>query len=118
MIRVGLIGFGLAGQAFHAPMIRGVKGMELACVLERKTNNAKTRYPEVRIARTLDEMLSDKSINLVVVVTPNDTHYSYTKDSLEAGCNVVVDKLLTPTMAEDEDLVRLVAAQGMLLRDY
>src|SRR5207302_35252 len=90
-------------------MIRGVKGMDLACVLERKTNNAKTRYPEVRIARTLDEMLSDKSINLVVVATPNDTHYSYAKASLEAGRHVVVDKPLTPTMAEAEELVRLAA---------
>ena len=118
MIRVGLIGFGLAGQAFHAPMIRGVKGMELACVLERKTNNAKTRYPEVRIARTLDEMLSDKSINLVVVATPNDTHYSYTKASLEAGRHVVVDKPLTPTMAEAEELVRLAADRGLLISVY
>jgi predicted dehydrogenase len=118
MIRVGLIGFGLAGQAFHAPMIRGVKGMELACVLERKTNIAKTRYPEVRIARTLDEMLSDKSINLVVVATPNDTHYSYTKASLEAGRHVVVDKPLTPTMAEAEELVRLAAGRGLLISVY
>ena len=55
MIRVGLIGFGLAGQAFHAPMIRGVAGMQLACVLERRTDNAKQRYPDVRIARTLDD---------------------------------------------------------------
>jgi len=82
MVRVGLIGFGLAGQAFHAPMIRGVQGMELACVLERHTNNAKARYPEVRIARTFDEMLSDKSIDLIVVATPNDTHFSYTKAAL------------------------------------
>jgi scyllo-inositol 2-dehydrogenase (NADP+) len=64
MVRVGLIGFGLAGQAFHAPVIRGVPGMELACILERHTSNAKQRYPEVRVARTLEEMLSDKTINL------------------------------------------------------
>src|SRR5215475_3681207 len=102
MVRVGLIGFGLAGQAFHAPMIRGVEGMELACVLERRTNNAKTRYPNVRIARNLDELLSDKSINVVVVATPNDTHYSYTKEILEADRHVVVDKPFTPTMKESE----------------
>src|SRR5512146_2317805 len=107
MVRVGLIGFGLAGQAFHAPMIRGVKGMELACVLERRTNNAQARYPEVRIARSLDEMLSDKSINLCVVATPNDTHYSYTKACLEAGRHVVLDKPAVPTLRELEDLFRL-----------
>ena len=118
MVRVGLIGFGLAGQAFHAPMIRGVEGMKLACVLERKTNNAKARYPEVRIARSLDEMLEDKSINLCVVATPNDSHFAYTKACLEAGRDVVVDKPLTPTMAEAEQLVRLAAERGRLITVY
>ncbi len=118
MIRVGLIGFGLAGQAFHAPMIRGVEGMELACVLERHTNNAKARYPDVRIARTLDEMLSDKSIQLCVVATPNDSHYSYTRACLEAGRDVVVDKPFTPTMREAEELVELAARRGRLITVY
>lgn len=118
MVRVGLIGFGLAGQAFHAPMIRGVAGMQLACVLERHTNNSRTRYPEVRVARTLDEMLSDKSITLVVVATPNDTHFSYTKAALEAGRHVVVDKPLTPTMKEAEQLVRLAAEHQRLISVY
>jgi predicted dehydrogenase len=99
-------------------MIRGVEGMELACVLERHTNDAKARYPEVRIARNLDEMLSDKSINLVVVATPNDTHYSYTKASLEAGRHVVVDKPMTPTLREAEELVRLASERKLLISVY
>jgi scyllo-inositol 2-dehydrogenase (NADP+) len=118
MVRVGLIGFGLAGQAFHAPMIRGIEGMELACVLERHTSNAQQRYPNVRIARTLDEMLSDKSINLCVVATPNDSHFSYTKACLEADRDVVVDKPITPTMAEAEELVALAEKRGRLISVY
>src|SRR5580704_17765425 len=118
MVRVGLIEFGLAGQAFHAPVIRGVPGMELACILVRRTSNSKQRYPDVRVARTLDEMLSDKSIDLCVVATPNDSHFSYTKDCLEAGRHVVVDKPFTPTMAEAEELVRLAAARGRLVTVY
>lgn len=118
MVRVGLIGFGLAGQAFHAPVIRGVPGMELACILERHTNNAKARYPEVRIARTLDELLSDKSIGLIVVATPNDSHFSYTKTCLEAGRDVVVDKPLTPTFAEAEELVQIAKKHGRLITVY
>jgi scyllo-inositol 2-dehydrogenase (NADP+) len=118
MVRVGVIGFGLAGQAFHAPVIRGVPGMELACILERHGSNAKQRYPEVRVARTLDEMLSDKTIQLCVVATPNDSHFSYTKACLDAGRHVVVDKPFTPTMAEAEELVRLAAARGRLISVY
>lgn len=118
MIRVGLIGFGLAGQAFHAPVIRGVAGMELACILERHTNNAKARYPEVRIARTLDEMLSDKSIQLIAVATPNDSHFAYTKAALEAGRDVVLDKPMTPTLSEAEELVRIAKERGRLISVY
>jgi len=118
MVRAGLIGFGLAGQAFHAPVIRGVPGMELACILERHGSKAKERYPEVRVARSLDEMLSDKSIGLCVVATPNDSHFSYAKACLEAGRDVVVDKPLTPTFAEAEQLARLAAERGRLLSVY
>jgi len=92
--------------------------MELACILERHTNNAKARYPEVRIARTLDEMLSDRSLGLIVVATPNDTHFSYAKACLEAGRDVVVDKPLTPTLAEAEELVRLAKERGRLISVY
>jgi scyllo-inositol 2-dehydrogenase (NADP+) len=118
MVRVGLIGFGLAGQAFHAPMIRGVRGMELACILERHGSKAKERYPNVRVARTLEELLSDKTIQLVAVATPNDSHFSYTKACLEADRDVVCDKPFTPTMAEAEQLVRLAAERGRLLSVY
>ncbi len=118
MVRVGLIGFGLAGQAFHAPVIRGVKGMELACILERHGSNAEKKYPEVRVARTLDEMLSDETIELCVVATPNDSHFSYTKACLDAGRHVVVDKPLTPTLAEAEKLVRLASKRDRLITVY
>jgi len=118
MVRVGLIGFGLAGQAFHAPVIRGVPGMELACILERQGAKAKNKYPEVRVARTLDEMLSDKAIKLCVVATPNDSHFSYTKACLEAGRDVVVDKPFAPTLGEAEQLVRLAADRGRLVTVY
>jgi scyllo-inositol 2-dehydrogenase (NADP+) len=118
MVRVGLIGFGLAGQAFHAPVIRGVKGMELACILERHGSNAEKKYPGVRVARTLDEMLSDEAIDLCVVATPNDSHFSYTKACLDANRHVVVDKPMTPTLAEAEKLVRLAAKRSRLLTVY
>ena len=77
MVRVGLIGFGLAGQAFHAPVIRGVPGMELACILERRGTRAQEKYPEVRVARTVEELLADKEIQLCVIATPNDSHFEW-----------------------------------------
>jgi len=118
MVRVGLIGFGMAGQAFHAPVINGVPGMELACILERRGNNAKEKYPDVRVARTLDELLADKEIQLCVIATPNDSHYEYARACLLAGRDVVVDKPFAPTLLESEELVRLAAERGRLITVY
>jgi predicted dehydrogenase len=63
-------------------------------------------------------MLSDKTINLVVVATPNDSHFSYTQACLEAGRDVVVDKPMTPTLEQAEELVRLAEKRGRLLTVY
>jgi predicted dehydrogenase len=118
MVRVGVLGFGLAGQAFHAPVIDGVEGMELACILERHGSNASARYPNVRVARTLDELLSDKTIQLCAVATPNDSHFDLTKACLLAGRDVVVDKPFAPTLKESEELVRIAAEHGRLVTVY
>ncbi len=118
MVRVGVIGFGLAGQAFHAPVIRGVRGMDVACILERRGTKAREKYPDVRVARTLDELLEDREIRLCVVATPNDSHYEYARACLLAGRDVVVDKPFAPTLKEAEELVRLAADRGRLITVY
>jgi predicted dehydrogenase len=118
MVRVGLIGFGLAGQAFHAPVIRGVRGMELACILERSGSKAQQKYPSVRVVRTLEELLADEQIQLCVVATPNDSHFELAQRCLLAGRDVVVDKPFTITMQEAVELVRLAKRQKRLLTVY
>ncbi len=118
MVRVALIGFGMAGLAFHAPVIRGVPGMQLACILERRGTRAQEKYPEVRVARTLDELLADQKIQLCVIATPNDTHVELARSCLLAGRNVVVDKPLSPTLKESQELVRLAAERGRLITVY
>ena len=72
MIEVGLIGYGLAGRAFHAPVIRAVPGMHLAAILQRTGNQAAEEYPDIRIVRSLDELLGIREIRLTVIATPND----------------------------------------------
>ena len=118
MVKVGVIGFGLAGQSFHAAVIQGVAGMDLACILERSGSKAKEQYPGVRVARTIDELLSDKEIRLCVVATPNESHFDLAKACLLAGRDVVVDKPFTPTLASAQELVRLAAEKGRLLTVY
>jgi scyllo-inositol 2-dehydrogenase (NADP+) len=118
MVRVGLIGFGLAGQAFHAPVIRGVAGMELACILERHGSRAQEKYPRVKVARNLDELLSDSTIRLCVIATPNGSHFELARACLLAGRDVVVDKPFAPTLRESKELVQLAAEHRRLITVY
>jgi scyllo-inositol 2-dehydrogenase (NADP+) len=118
MIEVGLIGFGLAGRAFHAPVIRAVPGLHLAAILQRSGNEAAEKYPDVRIVRTLDELLAIQEIRLIVIATPNETHYLFTRQCLEAGRDVVVDKPFTTTLAEAASLVQIAKSAGRLLTVY
>ena len=118
MIDVGLIGFGLGGKAFHAPVIAAVEGLRLAAVLQRHENTAEDIYPGVTIVRTADELLAIQSIRLVAISTPNDTHFSYVKACLEADRDVVVDKPFTTTLAEGQQLGELARRRGRLLTVY
>ena len=118
MIRAGLIGFGLGGRVFHAPLLASVKGIELAAVVERTGDRAAERYPESTTYRTVDAMLADSSIDLVVVTTPNDSHFQFARQAIEAGKHVVVDKPLCVTSAEIAKLMRLAAGKGVMLVPY
>src|SRR5260370_10143556 len=96
MIDVGLIGFGLAGRAFHAPVIRAVPGLRLAAILQRSGNEAAPLYPDVRVVRSLEELLGMRDIRLIVIATPNDPHYSLARRCPEPGPQPLVDKPLPP----------------------
>jgi len=118
MIRVGVVGFGMAGRVFHAPLIASVEGLELASVVERHTNNAAERYPGITTHRTLEAMLADSSLGLFVVATPSGSHFEVAKQILEAGKNVVVDKPMSISSTEIAQLIKLATAQGVLLAPF
>ena len=118
MINVGLIGFGLAGRAFHAQVIHAVQGMKLAAIVQRTGNQASEMYPDARIVRSVEELLAISDIRLVVIATPNDTHYLIARQCLAAGRDVVIDKPLTPTLVEARDLVTFAQESGRLLTVY
>jgi len=115
MIRVGLVGFGMAGRVFHAPLLSSVEGLELAAVVERNTDKAAERYPGITTYRTLEAMLEDRSLGLFVVATPNGTDFQLARQILEAGRNVVVDKPMAVTSAEIAQLMELAAPPGAAL---
>src|SRR5260370_15503895 len=118
MIEVALIGFGLAGRAFHAPVIRAVPGLHLAAILQRSGGEAAEKYPDVRIVRGVDELLAIPEVRLVVIATPNETHYPFARRCLEAGRDVVVDKPFTTTLEEAVSLVEIAKKHNRLLTVY
>ena len=118
MIRVGLVGFGMASRVFHAPLISSVSGLELAAVVERHTNQAAERYPGITTYRSLEEMLADKSLGLVVVATPSGLHFENAKQVIAAGLNVVVDKPMAARSAEIAELMTLAKQRGVLLAPF
>jgi len=117
-IGVGLIGFGLAGNAFHAPVISRVAGLRLAAILQRRGTEAQQAYPDVSIVLSVEDLLAIPEIRLIVIATPNDTHYHLAMRCMAAGRDVVVDKPFTCTMQEALDLTRYAREHKRLLTVY
>src|ERR1700730_10482574 len=118
MINVGLIGFGLAGRSFHAPVISAVPGLKLAAIFQRSGSEAAAAYPDARIARSLDELLAIRDIRLIVIATPNETHAPFARQCLAAGRDVVVDKPFATSYEEAASLAQLAQKSGHLLTVY
>jgi predicted dehydrogenase len=113
-IGVGVIGFGLGGRVFHAPFVSAVRGLRLAAIQQRKGDEAAKAWPTAKIVRSLDDLLADNSIELVVVSTPNETHFALARQALEAGKHVVIDKPFAATSEEALELGRLAKSKGLL----
>ena len=114
-INTALLSFGMSGEVFHAPLINAHPGFNLTTVLQRSSSRAKDLYPNVKVVRQLDEVINDKSIELIVVNTPNDTHQPYAAKALEAGKHVIVEKPFTVTTAEADSLISLAKKVGKTL---
>ena len=117
-LQVGLIGYGMAGQVFHAPIINSINSLSIASIRETKAPNitlAQQRYPNAKIVSSTDEILDDPNIDLVVIATPNQAHFPIAKQALMSGKNVVVDKPFTITSKEAKELEVLSKQQNKLL---
>jgi len=108
MYRIALIGFGLAGKAFHAPLIAATEGLELAAVVTSRGAEVAASYPAAAVLPKLEAVLENQSIDLVVLATPDHLHAAQAIVALDAGKHVVIDKPLAPTLEE----ARVVAARA------
>ena len=105
----------MSGWVFHAPFITANSGFRFYAVLERSKNLAEEKYPGIKTFRTLEDMLADDSVELVIVNTPNNTHYDFTKKALEAGKHVIVEKPFAITTEEANKLIKLANKKKLKL---
>jgi len=110
-LQVGIVGFGLSGQVFHAPFIDVHPGFNLHTIVTTGTL-AREKYPAARILTTFEELIADPEINLVIICSPNLLHYPQAKAALQAGKHVVVEKPFTVNSAQAEELIEIAQQAG------
>lgn len=118
LVKVGLCAFGMSGKIFHAPFLKQHPGFFLGAIVERSKEESKIKYPDAKLYRSVEEMLENADVEVVVVNTPVQTHYEYVKMALESGKNVIVEKPFTVKASEAQELVNLAESKNLFLSVY
>ncbi len=114
-IGVGLIGYGLGGRAFHAPYVRATPGLALNAVVSRDRGKVHADLPETRVVPSVEALLAEPDIDLVIVSSPDALHADHAVAALNAGKHVLVDKPFATTLADARRIVEASEAAGRLL---
>lgn len=114
-VAVALIGYGYAGETFHAPLIAAEPRLKLVVVGSSRPERVTARWGDVRVVADPLVAATDPAMSLVVIASPNDSHAPLARAALEAGKHVVVDKPFTLTLADARALAGLAAERGQVL---
>lgn len=117
-IQTALCSFGMSGHLFHAPFIHTSPKFNLYGVLERTRNLAQGKYPNIKTFRDLEALLTDTNIELVILNTPNITHFDFAKQIINSGKHIVVEKPFTATVLEAEELIALAKQKNVHISVY
>jgi predicted dehydrogenase len=118
IIKTGICSYGMSGKLFHAPFIDNHPGYELAGIVERHNNDSRQRYPTSKLYRSIDEMLEDDSLQLIIINTPTHLHFQNARAALEAGKHIVVEKPFTVTVKEAKEIADLAQSKNLFLSIY
>lgn len=114
-IKTALCSFGMSGWVFHGPFLHVHPGFDLYAVYERSASKAVKQYPTIITYRSLEDMLADATVELVIVNTPNYTHFPFAEQCLSAGKHVVVEKPFTLATREADGLIALAKEKNRSL---
>lgn len=114
-IKTGLAGYGAAAKVMHAPFLKISEHYNVVSVLERHNNESRHLFPDAFIVRSFEELISVDEIDLIIITTPNETHFTYTKEALLKGKHVVLEKPFTITSLEALELIDIARSMNKIL---
>lgn len=117
-IKIALASFGMSGQVFHGPFLKANPRFDVTTICERSKQLSQSMFPNARIVRDFSELLTDPEIEAIVVNTPDYLHFPMTKEALEAGKHVIVEKPFTLKSAEARQLIDLAQKKNLVLAVY
>lgn len=117
-INVGLVGYGFSGAVFHAPIINRVQGLRLSKVVSTNAEKVTQDNPHAAVVDNVNDLFNDPSIDLVVISSPNTTHFPFAFEALQAGKHVVIEKPFVNVVSEGEVLLHLAKEKNLLLSVY
>ena len=112
-LKVALLGYGYAGKTIHAPLIVSIPGLELVAVSSSVAAKVQADFPQLKVCNSFDDLLNTAQI--IVIATPNHTHFELARRALLAGKHVVVDKPFTVTAAQARELKILAEQKNLVL---
>lgn len=117
-IRTAICSYGISGKLFHAPFIYQQEGFELYAACERTKKEIHDRFPSVISYSTIDDLMKDDNIELLIINTPNATHFDFSKRALLAGKHIVVEKPFCITATECDELIALAKEKNKMISVY
>ncbi len=115
VIHVGILSYGMSGKVFHAPLLHVNPGFAISKIMQRSSSDALERYPYTTIVRDANDIIHDREIDVVLVNTPDHTHFDLAFRALEAGKHVVVEKPFVLNIEEGEKLIELARKKKRIL---
>ena len=117
-IKTAIVGFGISGQCFQAPILQAISQIELRAVVSRNGERVRSQLPEVSVYADISQLLHDPEIELVIIATPNDLHYQQAAEALRAGKHVVLEKPVTVNSSDGHALAGLAQQYDRKLSVY
>lgn len=110
-----LVAYGYSGEFFHAPFLHQHEGFDLKYVVERSQTRSKEKYNYVKVVQSIEEVLDDEELELVIITSPNKTHYEIALKALNAGKHVLIEKPFVVSSSEAEHLIEVAKNNKLVL---